>query len=62
MAKLDKSELDSILESIRIEKEKRQQALNYKRAQLRILPNEIAAIEKRIRDLDSAKAYLEDYG
>ena len=59
---IDKSELDGVLESIRIEREKRQQALNHKRAQLRILPNEMASIEKRIYNLDSAKAYLEDYG
>lgn len=59
--KLYKSELDSILERIRIEREKKQQALNHKRVRLRVLPKEIAAIEKRISVLDDAKAYLERY-
>ena len=59
MAAISKSERDSILESIRLEREKRQQALNYKRTQLHILPKEIKAIEKRIHDLDGAKNYFE---
>lgn len=59
MVGLDKSGRDKILEDIRMARERRQQALNYKRAQLRILPQEIDAIKKEIDDLDKAKAYLE---
>ena len=58
MTVLSKSERAKILASIKIVREKRQQALNHKRAQQRILPKEIKGIEKEIEDLDNAIAYL----
>ena len=45
MSRENKSERDKILEKLSIVKEKRQQALNHKRARLRILPQEIEAIK-----------------
>lgn len=58
MTVLSKSERAKILASIKIVREKRQQALNHKKAQQRILPKEIKGIEKEIEDLDNAIAYL----
>lgn len=59
MVKLDKYERTRILEYIRMERERRQQALNRKRAQLRILPQEIEAIEKEIEKMDVAITWFE---
>ena len=53
---------DGILEDIRIDLEKSQQALNSKRTKLRILPEEIAALERRIENLKNIKDYLEKQG
>ena len=59
MVRLDKSEKNTLLNGFKIEREKRQQALNYKRAQVRLLTKEIEAIQKSISDLDGAINHLE---
>lgn len=59
MVRIARSVRDGILEDIRIDLEKSQQALNNKRTKLRILPEEIAALERRIENLKSVKDYLE---
>lgn len=60
MPEFDKSKKDDVLKKVRIEKEKRQNALNYKRTQLRILPKEIEAIEERIKILNAIESYFEE--
>ena len=60
MTKLSTLEKNKILNRISIDIEKRQQALNHKRTQLRILPQEIDAIKNRIDSLVNAKALIEE--
>ena len=62
MVRIARSIRDGILEDIRIDLEKSQQALNNKRTKLRILPEEIAALEHRIENLKNIKDYLEKQG
>lgn len=59
MVRLDKSEKNTLLNEFKVEREKRQQALNHKQAQVRLLTKEIGAIQKSISDLDGAINYLE---